>query len=169
MPALMRYPMLALLQGGSSLAQAQRKTIHTIAALSSPHLFLRLPREIYSPAACCSRSVFGRVASTRLGADFVSATSSHDAAWQLATDVRAVDSVVTAWWAVAVTRGSLAFGVVTATVAADSSVTSVSLLVGLLSGPFNKRGCSGGLEQSRWSVRRSGEHSEPAAATILVR
>ena len=61
-----------------------------------------------SPAACCSRSVFGRVASTRLGADFVSATSSHDAAWQVATDVRAVDSVVTAWWAVAVTRGSLA-------------------------------------------------------------
>ena len=149
-----------------------------------------------SPAACCSRSVFGRVASTRLGADFVSATSSHDAAWQLATDVRAVDFVVTAWWAVAVTRGSLAgllsvvamatvatdlycaftashtssaFGVVTATVAADSPVTSVSLLVGLLSGPFNKRGCSGGLEQSRWSVRRSGEHSEPAAATMKVR
>ena len=82
-----------------------------------------------------------------------------------------VDFVVTAWWAVAVTRGSLAgllSVVATATVAADSSVTSVSLLVSLLSGPFNKRGCSGGLEQSRWSVRRSGEHSEPAAATMKV-
>ena len=40
MPALVRYPMLALLQGGSSLAQAQRKTIHTIASLFSLSLGL---------------------------------------------------------------------------------------------------------------------------------